>query len=151
MFECSRCHGVGYEIEEDDYGNAMHFECFHCMGTGYVDKETNFSDRLMRVADWLALQEEMQYKKYCEEDPLGDGYDLHAAENMMTSSEYFCSRVLDRSYDIFQQLLDWPMADRELLVAWHEMPGPPKTKKIPPAPQKESFIDSPIDEDDIPF
>jgi hypothetical protein len=119
MSKCRKCNGEGYEwIDEDSY--VVQHPCYHCGTSGEVDEETDFHDRLMSVANTLAYQQESEYRKWCDSDPDGDGYDLHAAENMMRTSDYFLARVYERQYDIAEQLSKLPLPSQEVLVAWNE-------------------------------
>lgn len=119
MAKCSRCQGQGYESYDED-GRMVTDVCYHCGGEGTVDEETDFHDRLQAVAATLAHQKESEYRKACDSDPDGDGYDLCAAENGMRTFDYFRSRVWDRTYEIAQELSERPRAEQELLVAWNE-------------------------------
>lgn len=119
MATCRRCNGEGYETYQED-GRMVRDACYHCATTGQVDSDTDFHDRLMSVASSLAHQQESEYRQWCDSDPDGDGYDLHAAENMMRTSEYFLARVYDRQYQIAEQLSKLPLPSQELLVAWNE-------------------------------
>jgi hypothetical protein len=96
--------------------------CYHCGTTGEVDEETDFHDRLMRVANTLAYQQESEYRKACDSDPEGDGYDLHAAENMMRTWDYFQARVYERQYSIAEELSKLDQTTQEVLIAWNEQP-----------------------------
>ena len=68
--KCSRCHGEGYQVfDEDD--RRVEDACYHCGTTGEVDEETDFHDRLYAVADTLARREEAEYRKAVNDDPVG--------------------------------------------------------------------------------
>jgi len=118
---CHRCSGTGYEEYEED-GRIVGDACYHCGKTGEIDEEQHWQDQLASVATTLAINEEREYRKSCNENPDGEGYDFCAAENMMTSYDYFQVRVWDRERAIMEKLLSLPLADKELLVAWNEMP-----------------------------
>ena len=122
MAKCSRCQGEGEEFtEEEGHPQGGVYEtCYHCGGSGEVDEETDFHDRLHRVAATLAYQKESDYRKACDSDPDGDGYDLCAAENGYLTHDYFRVRVWERTEDIAQELAQRSRADQELLVAWNE-------------------------------
>lgn len=119
--KCSRCGGSGYESYDED-GRMVTDACYHCGTTGEVDEETDWHDRLMRVASTLAYQQESEYRKACDNDPEGDGYDLHAAENMMRTSDYFLARVYERQYTIAEELSKLDPDMQSVLVAWNEQP-----------------------------
>lgn len=119
MAQCSRCQGEGKESYEED-GRMVTDTCYHCGGEGVVDEETDFHDRLHAVANTLAYQQEQEYRRWCESDPDGDGYDLCAAENGYQTYDYFRVRVWERAADIAQELAERPRAEQELLVAWNE-------------------------------
>lgn len=148
---CPKCHGDGHQEWEED-GRWVKDACYHCGTTGRVDPDTYFHDQLLGVANTLAHLEESEYKHWCNNDPDGDGYDLHAAENMLHTSDYFNLRVWDRSIDIAEKLNDMSRADQELLIAWNELPyqAPAITvnKVLPVAP---IHVVSEYTEDDIPF
>lgn len=152
MATCRNCHGekrVWVEEEGHPQGG-VYDACYHCGNTGVVDEETDFHDRLLSVAATLAYQQESDYRKACNEDPDGDGYDLHAAENMMHTSDYFRARVYERTYHIAEELAGRSRDEQELLVAWNElppMPLPPKVKVVT-RPVQPMVV---VSEDDIPF
>lgn len=118
--QCSRCQGEGSDSYEED-GRLVTDPCYHCSGTGEVDEETYFHDRLHAVARSLAYREENDYKNACNDDPMGDGYELMAAENGVCSYDYFCSRVWDRTAEIGKTLSEMPRELQEVYVAWNEM------------------------------
>ena len=122
MAKCSRCQGEGEEFTpEDGHPQGGVYEtCYHCGGEGTVDEETDFHDRLQSVAATLAYAKESEYRKACDSDPDGDGYDLCAAENGLSTFDYFRTRVWNRTYEIAEELAARPRADQELLVAWNE-------------------------------
>ena len=114
---CQNCGGVGTQVwDEDD--RRVEDTCYHCSGTGTVDDRVDHADNLMRAAGTIAYQIESEYRKACDSDPEGDGYDLRAAENMMTTFDYFRSRVWDRQYEIARELSGMSLADQEFLIAW---------------------------------
>jgi len=125
MAKCSQCQGEGevWEEEEGHPRGGVYDVCYHCGGEGTVDEETDFHDRLKRVATALAVQKETEYRRACDSDPDGDGYDLCAAENGMRTYDYFRTRVWDREYEIAQELAARPRAEQEFLVAWNEYQG----------------------------
>jgi hypothetical protein len=124
MQPCSRCQGEGEETYEED-GRIITDVCYHCAGSGKVDDDTAFHDRLYSVASSIAYSQESEYRKACNNDPDGDGYDLGAYENGMMPSDYFRSRVWDRTYDIAEKLSEMSQADQEFLVAWNEYSSEP--------------------------
>lgn len=120
--KCGQCQGEG-EVWEDEEGHpqgGVFDVCYHCAGSGKVDEETDFHDRLHAVAASLAYQQESDYKKACNEDPDGDGYDLCGAENGLSSYDYFRVRVWERTDRIAQELAAMPRVDQEFLVLWNE-------------------------------
>ena len=120
MYTCSDCEGRGHVFYEED-GRMIQDDCYHCACTGKVPKDEHWRGRLKSVAYAIAYTTECEYRKAANEDPRGDGYDLYAAENMMTSSDYFRSRVDDRMYDYWEQLaMNFSREDQEFLVAWNE-------------------------------
>lgn len=136
MAKCSRCAGSGSETYDED--NRMVTDvCYHCSGTGEVEPEVDLHDRLMRVAYALALQAETEYRDACNNDPDGDGYDLGAAENMLSVHDYFRSRVEDRQYKFGDQLRNVDSAIQKILLDWHEKPkceSEIPTVRFPPSP-----------------
>jgi hypothetical protein len=154
---CSSCQGAGRVAYEED-GRIVTDACYHCGTTGQVDEETDWHDRLGRVANTLAYQTEREYRRAVEEDPHGDGYDLLAAENMLSVSDYFQLRVWDRADVYLQQLEQMPFSDRELLVHWNEQEPQPPTRYAPQVIAHVSARTVPIPAnlcgegaDDIPF
>jgi hypothetical protein len=161
--KCSRCQGSGYESYDED-GRMVTDACYHCGTTGEVDEETHFHDRLMSVANTLAYQAEREYRQACDNDPEGDGYDLHAAENMMRTSDYFMARVYDRQYSIAEELSKLDQGSQELLVAWNEQPQESllvrfnrsvqeELRASLPSPNggKQADVSALFGDDDIPF
>lgn len=153
---CRKCNGEGY-VEYDEDNRLVRDACYHCGTTGVVDEETDFHDRVKAVADTLAYQEESEYRQACDEDPLGDGYTLHAAENMLSAGDYFRLRVWERSERIGAKLAEMPLPDRELLIAWNEQPrfqpqvSYPVTPKTSAAPVEHKASLMRECDDDIPF
>lgn len=119
MATCSKCQGTGRETYDEDERRVTD-ACYHCGTTGQVEDEVDWSDRLHMVALTLAEREEREYRKAADEDPQGDGYDLYAAENMMSTWDYFRSRVWDRAYSIGEKLVAMDLPSQQLLVAWNE-------------------------------
>lgn len=162
MAVCSRCNGDGYEVYDED-GRMVKDACYHCGTSGQVDEETDWHDRLMRVASTLAYQAESDYRKACDNDPEGDGYDLHAAENMMRTSDYFMARVYERQYEIAEQLSKLDLDMQRVLVAWNEQPTESLLVRFNrsvlseiqahPSPNgcKSANEDTALGDDDIPF
>ncbi len=158
MAKCSRCQGEGrvWEEEEGHPQGGVYDVCYHCGGEGTVDEETDFQDRLHAVAATLAYQKESEYRKACDSDPDGDGYDLCAAENGMRAFDYFRVRVWERTDEIARELAERPREDQELLVAWNEQPVylVDELRKAP-EPIQQAVValveSSSIEGDDIPF
>lgn len=121
MATCSKCLGTGQVIYDED-GRRITDACYHCSTTGQVDEDIAWCDRLHDVALALAEREEREYRKVSNEDPQGDGYDLFAAENMMSTWDYFKTRVWDRAYKISEKLGEMDLASQQLLVGWNEQP-----------------------------
>lgn len=119
MATCRQCNGTGYETYEED-GRQVTDACYHCGTTGEVSEEEDFRDRLHAVAAVLSYNSEQEYRRACDSDPDGDGYELMAAENGFRSYDYFRVRVWEKTEEIMQQLIQRPMADQQLLVAWNE-------------------------------
>ncbi len=121
MSTCSHCQGEGFQTYEED-GRMVRDSCYHCAESGEVDEDTDFLDRLVQVAATLAYQVEREYRQACNNDPDGDGYDLCAAENGLSSFDYFRCRVWERTDTIAAQLGGMPREMQEVLVAWNEQP-----------------------------
>lgn len=117
--QCSSCSGEGFEFFEED-GRMVTHPCYHCGTTGEVDEDTDFHDKLMGVASTLAYYQEKEYRKACNEDPDGDGYDLHAAENMMSTHDYFRNCVYDRQYKLAEEISKLDLTMQKVLVAWDQ-------------------------------
>lgn len=119
MPDCCRCQGQGKETYDED-GRTVTDVCYHCAGSGKVDEDTDFHDRLHHVASALAYQAESEYRKACDSDPEGDGYNLGAYENGMMPFDYFRCRVLERTPEIAEKLLEMSRSDQEFMIACHE-------------------------------
>lgn len=121
MPKCLRCDGFGYEVHDED-DRRVQDTCYHCAGSGEVEPEVDLQDRLLIVAGALAHTAESEYRKACDNDPHGDGYELGAAENMISVSDYFQSRVMDRQYKFLAQMQTLDFAIQKILLDWHEKP-----------------------------
>src|SRR5579864_8599652 len=150
--KCRPCQGEG-EVSYEEDGRMVTDVCYHCAGSGSVDEETDFHDRLASAASTLAHQAESEYRSWCNADPEGDGYDLHAAENMLHPNEYFRIRVWERAAEIGEKIAEMPRADQELLVALNEMePIIIKRDTTPsPPPDMPAWQPTALGDDDIPF
>jgi hypothetical protein len=131
MPKCLRCSGQGKE-SYDDGGRLVTDTCYHCAGAGEVEPEVYLQDRLMQVAYSLAYQDEMEYRKACDADPNGDGYDLGAAENMLSVHDYFQGRVSDRQYKLLAQMQQLDSVIQNALLDWNEKR--PSERPTEPAP-----------------
>lgn len=151
MPECRTCHGERYEEYEED-GRMVRDACYRCGNTGVVSEEEDFRDRLAGVASVFAYADETAWRKACDEEPDGDGYSLRAAEEMLSTWDYFRSRVWGRTEDILQELLELPIPDQELLVAWNAEPYI-RSAYAPEPPPKPAPVARPTtdESDDIPF
>jgi hypothetical protein len=156
MAKCSRCQGEGRETYDED-GRTVSDVCYHCAGSGKVDEETDFQDRLGAVASSIAYTMERDYRKACNEDPDGDGYDLGAYENGMMPFDYFRSRVWDRTYEIAEKLSHLTLSEQEFLIAWNEQepehvaPAPKPSLPEVAVPLQVANYGPVWTEDDIPF
>ena len=119
MQTCGRCCGEGYETYDED-GRTVRDACYHCGTTGEIDDDLAWHDRLYNVASVIAYQREIEYRAAVNDDPDGDGYDLHAYENMMQPWDYFRTQVWGREPEILDRLHALPINEQKLLVAWNE-------------------------------
>ena len=119
MQKCGRCFGSGRETYDED-GRTVTDSCYHCAETGMIDDDLAWHDRLYDVAGALAYQQESEYRRACNDDPDGDGYDLGGYENGMMPHDYFRTRVWSREPEILEKLRTLPINQQELLVAWNE-------------------------------
>ncbi len=119
MATCSKCMGTGEQTYDEDERRVTD-ACYHCGTTGEVSEDADWQDRLHQVALTLAEGQERDYRQACDSDTEGDGYDLHAAENMMSTWDYFRSQVWDRAARIIESLTDMDRPSQELLVGWNE-------------------------------
>lgn len=121
MTTCSQCSGEGYvEYEEDEYsGHYVRDVCYHCSGSGKISHEEHVQDELASVAITLADLYVSQKRKAIDSDPDGDGWNLIAAENMMSSFDYFKTQVWDKQSEFYEKLLEMPLEAQELLIAWN--------------------------------
>lgn len=118
MFNCTRC-DFGIVSYEEDY-RMVSDTCYHCGGTGKIDEETYYHDQLVSVAYNLAQIQESEYEKIVNENPDGEGYSFAAAENMMSSYDYYTCRVHDRADLIIKELLNKTVEEKNLLIKWNE-------------------------------
>lgn len=144
--ECGRCCGKGrQEWEEDD--RDVSDVCYRCAGTGRISEESAHDLLVQRVAEVLAHNYIEDYRRACNEDPNGDGWALHAAENMMTERDYTVAAKADKAAMFSAELSKLShTAQRALIETVLPKPvaaKPPAAK--PPAPT------APVNDDDIPF
>lgn len=118
---CSRCQGQGKESYDED-NRLVTDVCWHCSGSGQVEPEVDLQDRLLRVAHTLASQAETEYRKACDNDPEGEGYEFCAAENMLSAHDYFQERVSDRKFKLFDQISQLDSSIQNALLEWNEAP-----------------------------
>lgn len=116
---CIRCNGTGTETFEEDYRIQSHI-CYHCNGAGKVDDEMAFYDKLSQVALTLAYHHVCEMKQYADSDPYEEGWNFHAAENMMSSKDYFDMKVYDFAGNFSNQLFELPLETQQVLIAWNE-------------------------------
>ena len=129
MNTCKRCAGSGIESWFED-GRHQQMTCYHCSGGGEVDDETDYQDRLGNVAGTLAYMHVCEMKDRYNSDPEGEGWDFRAAENMMSSRDYFDMHVYDYTCMYAEQLADLPVESQRLLIAWNESPRDTVTIKL---------------------
>ena len=116
---CVRCDGEGIEYFEEDYRPQSH-TCYHCSGSGFVDDEMAFHDKLRQLAVGLATHYVSEMQKDMDSDPEGEGWNFHAAENMMSGRDYFSMKVYDYAAVFSERLQDFSLEDKEFLIAWEE-------------------------------
>jgi hypothetical protein len=105
MPKCNRCLGMGYDEYEED-GRQIHEACYHCGNTGEISEEEYFHDCLGFIAGGMAYKTVLERKRAMNEDPEGEGFDFCAAENMMTSFDYFEMLVYDYTAPYYNALLN---------------------------------------------
>jgi len=107
---------------------------------------------LKEVAHSLAYYRVLDYKRARNNsDHYEEDFAFCAAENQMSERDYFTVLVWDEESEIMEKLLEMPLADQELLIAWNEYEELPPFKKnnvIQLFPKKQADLDS---MDDIPF
>ncbi len=92
MHNCSRCFGEGSESFEED-GRMVTDICYHCSGSGKVDSETHFGDQIDKVAVVLAMNRISSIQRSYNNDLHSEGWDFVAAENGLSSLDYYNERV----------------------------------------------------------
>jgi DnaJ-class molecular chaperone len=120
METCTRCGGEGFEEYEED-GRIVRDACYHCSTTGKIDEETCWNDRLMSVANTLAVQYVNDLRTAYNDDPDGEGWDFRAAEHMMSPWDYYRTCVWKKQDEYCFQLSEMSQSVQEVLVAWNEM------------------------------
>lgn len=118
MNTCVRCHGTGRESWFED-GRPQSHICYHCSGSGCVDDEMAFHDRLAEVAHTLAYLHVSEMKNNRDSDPDGEDWNFCAAENMMSSRDYFDMHVYDYAAIYAEQLGNMPLEQQQVLIAWN--------------------------------
>ena len=148
---CVRCDGEGIEYFEEDNRPQSH-TCYHCSGSGYVEDDMAFHDKLCQLAVGLATHYVSEMQKDIDSDPDGEGWNFHAAENMMSGRDYFSMKVYDHAAIFSQQLQGFSFEDQKFLIAWEEdaFQNPfirPKAEKA----KAKVFEPMTYTEDHIPF
>lgn len=153
MAICTRCGGEGFEYYEEDY-RMIRDSCYHCSETGMIDEDTYWNDRLSSVATTLADLYVSDMRKAINEDPDGDGWTLHAAENGLSDWDYYRTLVWKNESVFLNKLFEMKLEDQQFLVALNEMPPKsfsiPKKKEVAPIYQSITFNEL-DDSDQIPF
>jgi hypothetical protein len=87
MPKCPQCEG-GWRIGE------VGFEpCYHCANSGEISEEQAFGDKVNAYALDLAIFMVGERKRVADEDPEGEPWAFHAAENGMREYEYTQTQV----------------------------------------------------------
>lgn len=147
---CIRCHGDGMETFWD--GEWEGHVCYHCGGIGRVDEDMAFHDSLQRVAYTLAYNEVSSLRNARNENPDED-WDFCAAENMMSSWDYFREEVYQRVPAYLDRLIALSRESQEVLIAWNDLPASPAPRVInnPASADSDSNTWECPQESDIPF
>ena len=107
MVTCPRCGGAGGELslEAQEAVKGIMDACYHCGTTGKVDRETARRDRIASYAAGLAHNLVSAQRAAANADPDGDGWDMGAHENGLSTFDYFRTCVWDETPAIEEALL----------------------------------------------
>jgi len=91
-YRCVRCEGLGYR-EDREGDRLVRDPCLHCNGKGCVSYRVASVDRHEALCETIAYARVDAQRKACNENPEGEGWAFHAAENMMHEHEYTQARI----------------------------------------------------------
>jgi len=119
MEYCTKCNGTGFE-EFFEEGSYYKDACYHCANTGKVNSDIAYRDKLMKVASKLAHNHVCEMKAYRDSNPDGEDWNFCAAENMMSSRDYFDMHVYDYTIIFTDKLNKLDQSAQQLLIAWND-------------------------------
>jgi len=119
MATCSICDGEGFltSLDPEEEQRGIMDSCYHCGETGEVDDGTDYHDRLESLAYGLASHMLAEAIRVVNSDPEGEGWDIHAAENMMSTWDYNECWVLDTVPYVMDRLNEMSVEEQAFMLA----------------------------------
>lgn len=102
MPKCPRCHNGKVYGEED--GHQTVDDCIHCLGKGEIPEDLARMDAIEDTAQHWAAILVARRRKAIDENPDGEDFAFHAAENMMSPTDYQLSLRIEE-FDRIMRLL----------------------------------------------
>ena len=116
---CTRCGGTGWnEWFEDD--SEQRDRCYHCLTTGKVSDEIARTDKLVEICEYVARLDADDYRRALDNDPEGEDFRFHAAENMMTTRDYFGDIFMRYLYKALDRLDAMPECDQDTAILMYD-------------------------------
>lgn len=132
LVKCEKCGGSGSECYEED-GRQVSDTCYRCAGSGKVEPEVAHSTRLSQVATIMADAYVKGWRKSCNEDPCGEGWEFRAAENMMSEYDYTLAMTYEKAAEVGAELVKLShLAQVALIEAL--LPKPRQVEAVPAIP-----------------
>lgn len=116
---CTRCGGTGWnKWFEDD--REQRYRCYHCLATGKVSNELARTYKLMDICEYVARRDAHDYRRDLNNDPEGEDFRFHAAENMMTTHDYFSDICTRYFYKALDRLDAMPECDQDTAILMYD-------------------------------
>jgi hypothetical protein len=112
--ECNHCHGTG-EDEWDEDGRIIYDCCIKCQGSGSITEDEAEQAALQQSFHEAAFQIIRKLIKAYNEDPDGDGWNMCAAECMMSERDYTQARIWEKEAEIANAYYNDPKRYQEIM------------------------------------
>lgn len=105
--QCPKCDGSGWQQIEEDVGVFVGHACFYCGNTGLIPESRFKTYKLDQFINMVAGVLIAKKKQAMDEDPYGEGWAFHAAENGMSEYEYSMDRQMSEERRVHKELMEW--------------------------------------------